>query len=341
VVKGGTLYTQQAAKKAKPTPPQPAPSTAQAFNGQALTEAQLTDPRTTKPVIINSAQVIFGTQLGMGRTKAQLIEKYRQLIRDKTPTAVTTTAPAQIPAAQPPPQQPTGNRTQRSGSPKPRPTTTTWVMRRRSDTATIEFHRPFGGDSVNLTRQIQTAIRQASGMPEPPLTLLTGWWSTGLTNNFSLIFAGQPSQELVLKYRGVIGKFFDTTFHLIPSRGFTKMMIFGVPCIRKQGVIAPSHVLLRELSHNTLIISSCIVDGPTWSREALTDPSLEKSHCSFILIDPTRKKVQQIDRARGFAMFGAPVTIRSATVTQPYRQCDKCFLLNHDTQDCTKPVKYK
>jgi hypothetical protein len=40
-------------------------------------------------------------------------------------------------------------------------------------------------------------------------------------------------------------------------------------------------------------------------------------------------------------MFGAPVTVRSATVTQPYRQCDKCFLLNHDTQDCTKPAEYK
>jgi hypothetical protein len=76
VVKGGTSYAQQAAKKAKLTPPQPTPSTAQAFNGQALTEAQLTDPRTTKPVIVNSAQIIFGTRLGMGRTKAQLIEKY-------------------------------------------------------------------------------------------------------------------------------------------------------------------------------------------------------------------------------------------------------------------------
>jgi hypothetical protein len=147
---------------------------------------------------------------------------------------------------------------------------------------------------------------------------LTGRWSTGLTNNFSLIFAGQPSQELVLKYRGVIGKFFNTTFHLIPSRGFTKMMIFRVPCIRKNGVIAPPHVLLRELSYNTPIQGSCIIDGPNWSRKVLTDSSLEKSHCSFILIDPTGKKVQQIDRARGLAMFGTPVTVRSATITQPY-----------------------
>ena len=181
--------------------------------------------------------------------------------------------------------------------------------------ASIEFQWPFGSDSIKLTRQIQTAICQASGVPEPPLTLLMGRWSTALTNNFSLIFARQPPQDLVQKYRGIIGQFFDTTFHLIPSRGFTKMMIFGVPCIHKNGVLAPPHALLRELSHNTPIVGSCIVDGPNWSREALTDPTLKKSHCSFILIDATGKKVQQIDRAHGFAMFGTPVTVRSATIT--------------------------
>ena len=119
------------------------------------------------------------------------------------------------------------------------------------------------------------------------------------------------------------------------------MMIFGVPCIRKNGVLAPPHVLLWELSHNTPIVGSCIVDGPNWSCEALTDPTLKKSHCSFILIDVTGKKVQQIDCACGFAMFGTPVTVCSATVIQLYRQCDRCFLLNHDTQDCTKPPEYK
>jgi hypothetical protein len=73
------------------------------------------------------------------------------------------------------------------------------------------------------------------------------------------------------------------------------MMIFGVPCIYKNGVIAPPHALLRELSLNTPIQGSCIVDGLNWSHEALADLSLKKSHCSFILIDPTGKKVQQID----------------------------------------------
>jgi len=117
------------------------------------------------------------------------------------------------------------------------------------------------------------------------------------------------------------------------------MMIFGVSCIHQNGVLAPPHILLRELSHNTPIQGSYIVDGPNWSRKALTDPTLKKSHCSFILIDATGKKVQQIDQARGFAMFGTPVTVWLATITQPYRQCDRCFLLNHDTQNCTKPPK--
>jgi hypothetical protein len=152
---------QQAAKKPKlsPMPALPTPTTTQAFNGQVLTEAQLTDPRTTKLVIINSAQVIFGTRLGIGRTKAQLIERYHQLICKKTPNAVTNNL-AQPPSTQPTSQQNTNNvRTRQSGPPKLRQTTTTWVMRHRSKTATIEFHRPFGGDLVKLTRHIQMAIR--------------------------------------------------------------------------------------------------------------------------------------------------------------------------------------
>jgi len=60
------MYITQAKKKAHPMLPTPVPLTAQAFNGQALTEVQLTDPYTTKLIIINSAQVIFSAKLGMG-----------------------------------------------------------------------------------------------------------------------------------------------------------------------------------------------------------------------------------------------------------------------------------
>jgi hypothetical protein len=127
VCKGGVSYVAQAAKKAHPAPPpNPTSSTVQAFNGQALTEAQLTYPCTTKPVIINSAQVIFRAKLGMGRTKAQLIEWYRQLVRDKgTPNTTTTAAPAQPQTTTAP--TPSNNQAQHNGSPtpKPRPTTTT------------------------------------------------------------------------------------------------------------------------------------------------------------------------------------------------------------------------
>jgi hypothetical protein len=89
------MYATQARKKAYLMPPTPALSTVQAFNGQVLTKVQLTDPHTTKLVIINSAQVIFGTKLGMGQTKAQLIECYHQLIQDKgsAPGTIITPAP--------------------------------------------------------------------------------------------------------------------------------------------------------------------------------------------------------------------------------------------------------
>ena len=205
--------------------------------------------------------------------------------------------------------------------------------------ARIKYQRPFGGDAIKLTQHIQTAIQQASGVPEPPLTLLTGRWGTLLTNTFSLVFAGRPSQDLVLKYRGVIGHFFDTTFQLIPSKGFTKMMIFGVPCIRRNGGLAPPHVLLHELSLNVAVQGSIIVDGPYWSQAAQEDPSLETSYCSFILIDPTGKKAKEMSRARN-CMFAKPVKVKPAFVVTPYRQCKKCHLLNHATEECDKPTNY-
>ena len=62
VRKGGLSYTNTAGKT-KPQQNQTrtqTPGLTQAFNGAPLTEALLTDPKTTKPVIINNAKVVFG-----------------------------------------------------------------------------------------------------------------------------------------------------------------------------------------------------------------------------------------------------------------------------------------
>jgi hypothetical protein len=117
------------------------------------------------------------------------------------------------------------------------------------------------------------------------------------------------------------------------------MMIFGVPCIRRNGGLAPPHVLLRELSLNVAVQGSIIVDGPYWSQAAWEDPSLETSYCSFILIDPTGKKAKEMSRARN-CMFAKPVKVKLAFVVTPYCQCEKCHLLNHATEECDKPTNY-
>jgi len=119
-------------------------------------------------------------------------------------------------------------------------------MRHHTKMASIEFYHPFGSNSVKLTRQIQTAIYQASGVPEPSLTLLTGRWSTGLTNNFLLIFAGQPLQDLVLKYYGV-RRHFPTSEHT----GFQ----FSYSSLKTHPIVMKSSALLSHLTveQNVLI----------------------------------------------------------------------------------------
>ncbi len=72
--------------------------------------------------------------------------------------------------------------------------------------------------------------------------------------------------DLVYKYCQIILCPFDDTFDLIPSKGFTRMIILGAPCIRKPNSSLPSKQdLLNELWTNVPFQGAGIIDGPTWS----------------------------------------------------------------------------
>ena len=86
VVCKGSLSYANTAGKTKPQQNQTRTQTSgstQAFNGAPLTEALLTDPKTTKPVIINNAKVVFGCSFPARLNKAALIEAYRNLTNNQ------------------------------------------------------------------------------------------------------------------------------------------------------------------------------------------------------------------------------------------------------------------
>src|SRR5713101_7457307 len=139
--------------------------------------------------------------------------------------------------------------------------TTTWSVHHKLGNAHLPFTRPLGGDAPALIRYYQDDIMATKPHSTSPLFLLRGHWSMNMTNNFMLIFAGTPAIEQVRHYRQIILLPFDDTFNLVPSKGFTRMIVLGAPCIHKpNGSLPSSSDLLQELCtnmpfHGTLIIN--------------------------------------------------------------------------------------
>ena len=205
----------------------------------------------------------------------------------------------------------------------------------------LELKKPFDGNDVLLVRHLQKAIQQVTGNVEPPLTLLSGHWSSALSTVFVLIFAGQPPTDLVLKYRGPLLQPFGHTHHLVPSRGFTRMVIHDAPCVRDaQGNLLPTETIQAELGKNIALQGITLVEGPMWTRSVLDDPTAKSRAMRFVFIDNAQNRATRICRARNY-IFGQEVRIRSATNFIPHRQCARCHMLNHTTDACTCPANFK
>jgi hypothetical protein len=179
-------------------------------------------------------------------------------------------------------------------------------------------------------------------LAEPPITLLTGHWSSNLTSNFVLTFAGNPKPELVYKFeKAILATHFDYSFQLAPNYGYTKLAVFGVPCLRDQhGNLPPSDHLRVELGKNLAIKGSQLIDGPTWSYAARFDSTLTTACVHFVIHDPSGCKTAQITKARNCA-YGRPVSIRVAAPSRAYMHCLRCHALTHNIDKCPRPPSYK
>jgi hypothetical protein len=140
----------------------------------------------------------------------------------------------------------------------------------------------------------------------------------------------------------ILRPFGHATHHLVPLRGFTKMMVFNVHCIRDvNGNLPPTSILREELGNNVALRGIPFVEGPNWGQATYKDDVKgETSYLSFIFIDETGKRAEQITKARNF-MFGGRVGIQPARRTIPYKQCERCFALNHSTDKCRIPPTFK
>ncbi len=314
---------QTVAKKKRPasiptksTLAQPAPTT----NGPAWSLEKLSERTTTIAMIRAHAVLTYGATLGARLRKPALIAAYQAL--------ATTPRPARGPAA-------AGN-----NRPRATPNTSEWTVRRLPNTTHIAAPKPCGGDPIKLVRLMQTALCQQTGEATPPLTLLAGRWSVGLTPNFVLTFAGKPAAAVIHNYSAAFLKHFPPIYQLVPNHGYTKLVVHGVPILcHADGTLPTSDELLSELNHNLHLHQWKMLDRPNWVKLALLDPGRTESSFSFALLDTTGS-INWALRTPCY-MFGKACEITRAQSYVQHRQCERCHMLTHLTAECRRPADYK
>jgi hypothetical protein len=248
-----------------------------------MSTEQMQGVKCTRAMIADHALCTFGVTLSSKMRKAQLIVTYNQ-VADKT--KADPNCPCLTPTTPPPRPH--------LSSPKAA-TTSTWIIRQKAGHAGLAFNKPFNRNATTLFEQIRTDIRQHTGITDPPITLLGGHWSTSpLSTNYVLTFAGKPPPTIMQAYVRAILKHFPDTYHLVPTEGYTHLLIHSAPCVRKNGILAPLSILQQKLGENPAFHGALIIEGPLWSRGALEDPSRETDTMSIVIHNDTGNKVKQI-----------------------------------------------
>jgi hypothetical protein len=147
---------------------------------------------------------------------------------------------------------------------------------------------------------------------------------------------------MVHKYHLILLHPFNDSFDLVPSKGFTCMIILGAPCIHNpEGDLPNSNKLIDMLWENIPFQGAHILDGPTWSWAAQSDPTATTGVLSFILFDTDNTKANEIvaTSARSQTSIwldGKWVTVKHALPSYPFKQCTRCHTLSHLTECCNR-----
>ena len=259
----------------------------------------------------------------ISNTKGKLVLAYKNLI-----------AARGIPAPSATPQ---------TNPPKPcteKRVTVEWNIHRHLGTAAIEFTKPFNGDAYKLISAIETRVRQQLGETTPELTILAGRWWSLLSSNFTITFAGRPTIATVLKYKeAILRPFGPNIFELTPEEGQTRLVFQGVPIIRRpDGSLPPPKAVCEELGCNLPYRACTPIEGPVWCKATRANPLATIGTFTFLLSDPGRKLASIIHKPT--FMYGARISVAYATRFTPFRQCTKCHVLSHSTEQCQRPPTY-
>jgi hypothetical protein len=320
----GNTYADKTRKRTNPmTPPTEmvAPTTSEI---KAYNEAQLRNTWTTKAAIISNAKAVFNVTLSTMLIKPELIRNYLNLVGMTNPTPSTTTSTL--------PDNPT--------CPCPKKVSSDWNIQQLQGTGSIEFRKPFNGNTYTMIKAIESSLHQHTGEPKPPITILSGWWWSPLLSNFTLTLAGRPPVELVHKYREAILKpFGPNIFDLLPAEGEMCVVFQGIPIVCKSNgnLLTPTELTI-ELACNIPYKSCGIIEPPRWSNATHTTLDCSTGTFSILLSDPNRTLIETIRKP--VYMFGARANPSFGTWFITFKQCSRCHILSHSTEECKHPVNY-
>jgi hypothetical protein len=263
----------------KPKPAQASANTKSKVS--VFTEAQLNTHSTTKAAIVQNAQDVFNAQLSITLSKSDLVKAYLNLVASKGMPGNT----------------PTTNQTN-SQSPKTTlknthqcqcTVTTDWNICHLLGTETIEFKKPFNGNTYTMVKAMEACLRQAVGEVSPPISILVGRWWSPLSSNFTITL--HPNTNLMCEYhKAILKPFGPNIFNLVPNEGQTRLAFTSIPIYcHKDGSLPTSKELLTELGRNLPYHDCGIIKGPVWTKAMLEDSTKEKGAFTMILSDPNCK----------------------------------------------------
>jgi hypothetical protein len=168
-----------------------------------------------KASIVQHAHDTFNAHLSITKTKAELIQLYLNLVANQgmltaTPTTLINNSPTTF------------------SRPRQYKITSNWNIHCLPNMETIDFTKPFRGNTYSMVQTIERSLRQALGEVMPPITILARWWWSPLSSNFTLTLTGNPGVTLVRKYQeAILCPFGENIFTLIP--GQTRIAFQNVP----------------------------------------------------------------------------------------------------------------
>jgi len=249
-----------------------------------------------------------------GASKNSLIFAYKHACSTEAASFVRTPAP---PAA---PFSSSSSQSANCSCPHARPISTTDFTIIR-DPSTIALQIP-QGDPASLVQSLQTSLHQACpGGAALPFNLLSSRWSSQLSANFVLTFAGQPSNDDILCYHHVLCTPFGPRASILPQQGYTCVSINFVPVIYDdEGNCALSKELWRQLEINDAFKGLHVVSAPRWLHLSFKTTK-EKSSIIPSFLDEDGSHLPRITKNLVF-MFGTACEAKLFNSLPLIRQCN-------------------